>query len=72
MMGALPPSPRDLPLLFSRMEVFRFTRCGDCRTIDLLARRIGQTRGRDPSADASPEWTAAPRPPPGSAARRSI
>src|SRR5271163_920211 len=41
MMGALPPSPRDLPLLFSRMEVFRFTRCGDCRTIDLLARRIG-------------------------------
>jgi hypothetical protein len=42
MMGALPPSPRDLPLLFSRMDAFRFTRCGDCRTIVLLARRIGQ------------------------------
>jgi hypothetical protein len=42
MMGALPPNPRDLPLLFSRMDAFRFTRCGDCRTIDLLARRIGQ------------------------------
>src|SRR5580704_7935780 len=42
MMGALPPNPRDLPLLFSRMDAFRFTRYGDCRTIDLLARRIGQ------------------------------
>jgi hypothetical protein len=42
MMGALPPNPRDLPLLFSRMDAFRFTRYGDCRTIDLLARRTGQ------------------------------
>jgi hypothetical protein len=43
MMGdAVPHAPWDLPLLFSRMDAFRFTRCGDCRTIDLLARRIGQ------------------------------
>jgi hypothetical protein len=44
MMGALPPSPRDLPLLFSRMDTFRFTRNGPCRTIDLLARRTGLSR----------------------------
>ena len=25
MMGALPPSPRDLPLLFARMDAFCFT-----------------------------------------------
>src|ERR1700674_886421 len=43
-MGALPPSPRDLALLFSRMDAFCFTRNGACRTIDLLARRIGQRR----------------------------
>jgi hypothetical protein len=43
MMGdAVPQAPWDLPLLFSRMDAFRFTRCGDCRTIDLLARRTGQ------------------------------
>ena len=43
-MGAPPPSPRDLPLLFSRMDAFCFTRNGACRTIDLLARRIGLSR----------------------------
>ena len=43
-MGALPPNPRDLALLFSRMDAFRFTRNGVRRTIDLLARRIGQRR----------------------------
>src|SRR5271170_2031074 len=44
LMGALPPNPRDLALLFSRMDTFRFTRNGACRTIDLLARRIGPSR----------------------------
>jgi hypothetical protein len=43
-LGRTPPNPRDLPLLFSRMDAFRFTRNGDCRTIDLLARRIGLRR----------------------------
>ena len=41
---AVPQTPWDLALLFSRMDVFRFTRIGACRTIDLLARRIGQRR----------------------------
>src|SRR5580658_6191720 len=41
---AVPHTPWDLPLLFSRMDAFRFTRNGTCRTIDLLARRIGQRR----------------------------
>src|SRR5579863_3242075 len=44
MMGAPPPNPRDLSLLSSRMDAFCFTRNGTCRTIDLLARRIGQRR----------------------------
>ena len=44
MMVAPPPNPRDLPLLFSRMDAFCFTRNGACRTINLLARRIGQRR----------------------------
>jgi hypothetical protein len=45
MMGdAVPQTPWDLPLLFSRMDVFRFTRNGACPTIDLLARRIGLSR----------------------------
>ncbi len=43
-MGALPPSPRDLALLLARMDAFRFTRNGTCRTIVLLARRIGLSR----------------------------
>src|SRR6202163_5010946 len=43
-MGAPPPSPRDLALLFSRMDAFRFTRNGACRTIETLARRIGLSR----------------------------
>jgi hypothetical protein len=43
-MGAPPPSPRDLALLFSRMDAFRFTRNGTCRTIESLARRIGLSR----------------------------
>src|SRR5579863_1774801 len=41
---AVPQSPWDLPLLFSRMDAFRFTRNSSCRTIDLLARRIGLSR----------------------------
>ena len=44
MMGALPPNPRDLALLFSRMDAFLFTENSTCRTIELLARRIGQRR----------------------------
>ena len=44
MMGALPPNPRDLSLLFSRMDAFCFTRNGTCRTIEMLDRRIGQRR----------------------------
>src|ERR1700686_3776757 len=43
-MGAPPPSPRDLALLFSRMDAFRFTRNGACRTIETLARGIGIPR----------------------------
>ena len=38
---AVPQTPWDLPLLLSRMDAFCFTRNGTCRTIDLLARRIG-------------------------------
>ena len=48
MMGALPPNPRDLPLLFSRMDAFCFTRNGTCRTIEMLARRIGHSQGCEP------------------------
>src|SRR6266852_1488382 len=44
LMGAPPPNPRDLALLFSRMDAFRFTRNGTCRTIETLARRIGLSR----------------------------
>jgi putative transposase len=40
--NAVPQTPWNLPLLFSRMDAFRFTRCGDFRQIDLLASRIGQ------------------------------
>src|SRR5450432_3926689 len=43
-LGRTPPSPRDLALLFSRMDAFRFTRNGACRTIETLARRIGLSR----------------------------
>src|SRR5258708_308471 len=35
MMGALPPNPRDLSLLFSRMDGFFFTAHGLCRTIEM-------------------------------------
>ena len=42
--GSVPQTPWDLPLLFSRMDAFCFTRNGTCRTIDLLARRIGLSR----------------------------
>src|SRR5712691_7483322 len=41
---AVPQTPWDLPLLLSRMDAFYFTRNGTCRTIDLLARRIGLRR----------------------------
>src|SRR6266446_9913986 len=44
MMGALPPNPRELALLFSRMDAFLFTENSTCRTIEMLARRIGQRR----------------------------
>jgi transposase InsO family protein len=44
MMGALPPNPRDLALLFSRMDAFPFTADGIRRTIEMLDRRIGQRR----------------------------
>src|SRR6266404_6596713 len=43
-MGAPPPNPRDLALLFSRMDAFCFTRNGACRKIETLARRIGLSR----------------------------
>src|ERR1700674_1841978 len=44
MMGAPPPNLRDLSLLLSRMDAFRFTRNGACRTIEMLDRRTGQRR----------------------------
>ena len=44
MMGALPPNPRELALLFPRMDAFLYTENSTCRTIELLARRIGQRR----------------------------
>src|SRR5579864_2042046 len=44
MMGALPPNPRDLSLLFSRMDGFFFTAHGTCRTIEMLDRKVGQRR----------------------------
>src|SRR5579864_6838880 len=44
MMGAPPPSPRDLSLLFSRMDVFFFNAHSTCRTIEMLDRNIGQRR----------------------------
>src|SRR6202163_3172600 len=43
-MGPPPPTPRDLSLLLSRMDAFRFTRNGACRTIEMLDRRTGQRR----------------------------
>src|SRR5580658_1494478 len=43
-MGALPPTPRDLTLLFSRMDAFCFTEKRTCLTIEMLDRRIGQRR----------------------------
>ena len=44
LMGAPPPCPRDLSQVSSRMDTFLFTRNGACRTIETLARRIGQRR----------------------------
>ena len=41
---AVPQTPWDLPLLYSRMDAFRFTRNRACRKIDLLARRTGLSR----------------------------
>jgi hypothetical protein len=43
-MGALPPSPRDLALSLSRMDTFLFTGNRACRKIEMLDRRIGQRR----------------------------
>ena len=68
LMGALPPTPRDLTLLFSRMDgAFLFTRNSTCRTIENACQEDRATQGCDPSADSSPEWMAASRPPPESA-----
>ncbi len=45
MMGdAVPQTPWDLSLSFSRMDVFPFTANGTCRTIEMLDRNIGQRR----------------------------
>ncbi|MGC2694485.1 MAG: hypothetical protein WA738_01715, partial [Candidatus Angelobacter sp.] len=45
MMGdAVPQTPWDLSLSFSRMDVFLFTANGTCRTIERLDRKIGQRR----------------------------
>src|ERR1700680_3946438 len=44
MMGARPPNPRDLALLFSRMDVFFFSGFRTCRTMEGFDRRIGQRR----------------------------
>ena len=45
MMGdAVPQTPWDLSLSFSRMDVFLFTANGTCRTIEMLDRKIGQRR----------------------------
>ncbi len=45
MMGdAVPQTPWDLSLSFSRMDVFFFTANGTCRTIEMLDRNIGQRR----------------------------
>src|SRR5215471_2944093 len=41
---AVPQTPWDLPLFSSRVDAFRFTQCGSCRTIEMLDRRIGQRR----------------------------
>src|SRR5580704_7518592 len=43
-MGALPPWPPGFTAFVARMDAFRFTRNGTCRTIDLLARKIGLSR----------------------------
>src|SRR6202140_1270007 len=45
MMGdAVPQTPWDLSLSFSRMDVFLFTAHGTCRTIEMLDRRTGLRR----------------------------
>src|SRR5208282_4680357 len=41
---AVPHTPWDLSLSFSRMDAFRFTGNSTCRTIERLDRRIGQRR----------------------------
>src|ERR1700735_4196500 len=41
---AVPQTPWDLSLSFSRMDVFCFTANGTCRTIEGLDRKIGQRR----------------------------
>jgi transposase len=41
---AVPQTPWDLSLSFSRMDVFPFTANGACRTIEKLDRRVGQRR----------------------------
>jgi hypothetical protein len=42
--GAAPQPPRDLALLFSRMDGFCFSGLRSCRTLERLDRRIGQRR----------------------------
>ena len=41
---AVPQTPWDLPLFFSRVDVFRFAGGGTGRTLEWLDRRIGQRR----------------------------
>src|SRR6476646_4820908 len=42
--GSAPQTPRDLALLFSRMDGFCFSDLRSCRTLERLDRRIGQRR----------------------------
>jgi hypothetical protein len=42
--GAAPQAPRDLTLLFSRMDGFGFSGLRSCRTLEKLDRRTGQRR----------------------------
>jgi len=72
MMGdSAPDVPQDLSLFSTRVDGFGLAVIRDCRTMERLDRRIGQTQGCDPSAESSLEWMAAFGPPPGTA-RRTI
>ena len=51
---AVPQTPWDLSLSFSRMDVFFFTANGTCRTIEMLDRNIGQRAGMRPERRFKP------------------